>query len=184
MSRWVHLFSTDSLETRRTCICRRHADYPMNGNPEGFGDRAFPRDICLGVEFLTMVDSFSELNGATMLVPGSREFLTPPPGEYATAYPEGAEHVCAPAGTVLLFDAKMWHRAHRNRSDGDRCAILNNVLPQWVMPMIDQAPCYDEFILSGKADASLTQRERRDTDKIMQNVIGGKPIRTYTRERL
>jgi hypothetical protein len=50
--------------------------------------------------------------------------------------------------------------------------------------MIDQAPCYDEFVLSGRADAALTQRERRDTDRIMQNVIGGQPIRTYERGKL
>jgi len=106
---------------------------------------------------MTMVDPFLEDNGATMIVPGSRDFNRMPPAEFATKHPDGAEGVFAPAGSVLLFDAKMWHRSHWNLSANDRCAILNNVLPQWVMPMVDQSDCYDEFVSSGRADAVLTQ---------------------------
>ena len=71
------------------------------------------------------------------------------------------------------------HRTHRNRTSADRCAILNCVIPQWVMPMLDQSAEYERFVASGVGEVALTARERRDADMVMQNKVGGMPIRTF-----
>ena len=114
-------------------------------------------------------DDFSELNGATMFVPGSfREKYRPPP-ETAEEHPAGAEHLEAPAGTCLLFDIRTYHRNHWNRSGAPRAAILGNIVPRWVMPHTNEhEPAYDRFVESGRADETLTPRERRDADNIMR----------------
>ena len=53
------------------------------------------------------------------------------------------------------------------------------MLPQWVMPMMDQSTEYAEFVRSGRADAALTPRERQDAEMLMQNIVQGKPIQTF-----
>jgi ectoine hydroxylase-related dioxygenase (phytanoyl-CoA dioxygenase family) len=112
-------------------------------------------------------------------VPKSRDQNGPPPPSAQSSDPPGAEQLIAPAGSVLIFDIRTWHRSYWNRSGSDRCAILNNVLPQWVMPMMDQSKEYTEFVSSGLADAALTPRERQDADMLMQNIVQGKPIQTF-----
>ena len=54
------------------------------------------------------MDPFTEANGGTMLVPGSRDENRGPPPEAQEEHPEGAEHLEAPAGTALLFDVRTW----------------------------------------------------------------------------
>lgn len=75
-----------------------------------------PDNVCLGCEWITCIDEFEELNGATMFVPGSFNEKYRPPPETAAEHPHGAEHLEAPAGTALLFDIRTWHRNHWNRS--------------------------------------------------------------------
>ena len=60
------------------------------------------------MEYITCVDPFTEANGGTMLVPGSRDENRGPPPEAQEEHPEGAEHLEAPAGTALLFDVRTW----------------------------------------------------------------------------
>jgi hypothetical protein len=56
-----------------------------------------------GCEFLTCVDAYTAENGATWLVPGSRDNNSPPPPSATDEHPDGAEQLIAPAGTVLIF---------------------------------------------------------------------------------
>ena len=69
-----------------------------------------------------MLSEFTAANGATELVPGSHlSGGHPHPTEqhaYDIAQPEG------PAGTLLVFDGRLWHGTGANSSNGDRLGVL------------------------------------------------------------
>jgi len=72
-----------------------------------------------------MLDDFTPENGATRLVPGSHKLARQP--DYVAG--EGnVETVpaCAPAGTVMIFDCRLWHQTGANVTrDQRRHGILN-----------------------------------------------------------
>ena len=74
--------------------------------------------------------------------------LPPPewdrPGEHSVTPPE-AQQVEAASGSVLLYDARMWHRQHVNRSDHSRAAMLNALTPGWIVPQFDQSDFFATF---------------------------------------
>ena len=78
----------------------------------------------------------------------------------------------APAGSVIMYDSKTWHRAppERNRSGADRIAILNAVTPRYIVPMIDMKADLENAVQaskSGEWDQHLTARERREMDAML-----------------
>jgi ectoine hydroxylase-related dioxygenase (phytanoyl-CoA dioxygenase family) len=71
-----------------------------------------------------MLDDFTEDNGATRLVPGSHLLGRQP--DYGRG--EGNVEtipVCAPAGSVMIFDGRLWHQTGANVTDRPRHGILN-----------------------------------------------------------
>jgi ectoine hydroxylase-related dioxygenase (phytanoyl-CoA dioxygenase family) len=72
-----------------------------------------------------MLDDFTPENGATRLVPGSHLLGRQP------SYVEGEDDtvtvpVCAPAGSVMIFDGRLWHQTGANvTKDEFRHGILN-----------------------------------------------------------
>lgn len=81
--------------------------------------------------------------------------------------PEGSQQMCAPAGSVIMYDSKTWHRAppERNVSGEDRIAILNAVTPRYIVPMIDMTNDLENAVQAskhGKWDEHLTARERKE----------------------
>lgn len=64
------------------------------------------------------VDDFTADNGATCFVPGSHLLhRLPEPGEDAVAVP-----MEAPAGSLVVFESRLWHRTGFNRTDDERRA--------------------------------------------------------------
>jgi ectoine hydroxylase-related dioxygenase (phytanoyl-CoA dioxygenase family) len=72
-----------------------------------------------------MLDDFTPENGATRIVPGSHRMGRQP--DYAAG--EGnvlAVPVCAPAGSVMIFDGRLWHQTGENTTAGEyRRGVLN-----------------------------------------------------------
>lgn len=71
-----------------------------------------------------MLDDFTPDNGATRIVPGSHKWGRQPDydlGEGDTL----TEPACAPAGSVMVFDGRLWHQTGANTSDAPRHGILN-----------------------------------------------------------
>jgi len=64
------------------------------------------------------VDDFTADNGATCFVPGSHRLHRPPgPDDVVTAVP-----MEAPAGSLVVFESRVWHRTGFNRTADERRA--------------------------------------------------------------
>jgi hypothetical protein len=64
------------------------------------------------------IDDFTSANGATCFVPGSHLLhRLPTPDDDVTAVP-----MEAPAGTLVVFESRLWHRTGYNRTDDQRRA--------------------------------------------------------------
>jgi ectoine hydroxylase-related dioxygenase (phytanoyl-CoA dioxygenase family) len=90
-----------------------------------------PRPAPLAITVVWAIEDFTADNGATELVPGSHRW-----GDEHPDAP-GARSVAPvaavmPAGSVLVFDAALWHRGGHNRSAGTRLAIS----PQYCQPYL------------------------------------------------
>lgn len=91
-------------------------------------DQTFARppwpQYALVANSMWMLDDFTAENGATRLVPRSHLLGREP--DYSAG--EGNVETlpaCAPAGSVLIFDGRLWHQTGANRTDEPRHGILN-----------------------------------------------------------
>ena len=75
-----------------------------------------------GMNFAWLLDDFTADNGATEVVPGSHRAA----GDDVdpTALADQAVPVIAPAGTLMVFESRLWHRTGRNRSSNPRAALF------------------------------------------------------------
>ena len=78
----------------------------------------------------------------------------------------------APAGSVLLYDARTWHRAGVNRTDERRAAMLQAVTPMYVMPFSDTSKTYKAFVAAPLA-GELDDRERGELARLLVHRIVG-----------
>ena len=98
-----------------------HTDDPFYHTP-----RPHPRT--LGVTVIWAIEDFTADNGATELIPGSQRWADEHPDDRRAP----AIAAVMPAGSVLMFDAAVWHRGGANRSAGTRLAIS----PQYCQPYL------------------------------------------------
>ena len=91
----------------------------------------------LMINLLLMLDDFSTDNGATWLLSGSHQ-EPQAPAHFETA----AQQICAPAGSLLLFDARVWHAAGHNHSLRPRRALTLTWTRPWFKPQFDYLAGY------------------------------------------
>jgi ectoine hydroxylase-related dioxygenase (phytanoyl-CoA dioxygenase family) len=96
----------------------------------------------LALSALYAIDDFTEETGGTMLIPASHKSEAFPSAEYVSAH---AVTVAAPAGSILLFDAMIYHRSGVNRSGRPRRAV-NHI---YTLPLIKQQISFPKM-LGGK----------------------------------
>jgi len=85
----------------------------------------------LGISALYAIDDFTEETGGTWLIPASHKSETFPSSDYVRRH---RKQIDAPAGSILLFDAMIYHRAGVNRSGRLRRSV-NHI---YCVPMIQQ----------------------------------------------
>ena len=160
-----------------------HSDYPYHWGirvagqvPEGAGG------VPLGLQRNVCVSPFAKARGATAFKLGSHAHGHGPPEAWGTAAayakpgyraahglpysgPE-ADVIEAPAGSIILYDARTWHRAGVNRTAEPRAAILQAMTPMFVLPKNDTSGAYRHFLQS-EAHTALTSRERRELRQLM-----------------
>jgi len=72
-----------------------------------------------GLNVTWCIDDFTADNGATRVVPGSHRLNRPPTGDERTADCVALE---APAGTMIAFEGRVWHRTGNNSTVDQRRA--------------------------------------------------------------
>lgn len=88
---------------------------------------------------ILMVDAFTAENGATRFVPGSH-LQTREPGEVMNnpkdAHPEQVL-ACGPAGSIIIFNASVWHGYSANQASTPRRSIAAHFVPRHATPSPD-----------------------------------------------
>lgn len=170
-----------------------HSDFPyLWGIDRHVGGGRIPAgktgDLVLGIQRNICVTDFTRGNGATRFKLGSHRRNAGPPADWGlgVAYrrpghrkrhglPYGgpeADVIEAPAGSVLLFDARTWHRAGLNETDSRRAAILQAVAPPYIMPFADSGAAFKTFVRSAPW-REISDRERRELESLLVYEIVG-----------
>ncbi len=142
----------------------------------------------MGVQRNLCVSEFTKENGATCFKLGSHTRGEGPPVEWATGntarepgYREAkglpytgpdADVIEAPPGSYIVYDSRIWHRAGVNRTEHKRAAMLQAVVPMYIMPFMDTSRPYKDFIHSPLVE-ELTELERKELEAIMVNKMVG-----------
>jgi ectoine hydroxylase-related dioxygenase (phytanoyl-CoA dioxygenase family) len=73
------------------------------------------------------LDDFTEVNGATVLVPGSHRW-----GDRIATPEEATVTAVMPAGSVLFYGGKLWHGGGANVSDRPRLGVILEYACSWL----------------------------------------------------
>ena len=102
-----------------------------------------------------MLTDFTTRNGGTFIVPGSHKLTDNPAGETLTGFDKDGPHpdqlqVTGTAGSVLLYDSRLWHAVAANVSDDLRVALIIRYAPWWLnlTPSIRGTPDHDRMVLA------------------------------------
>ena len=111
-----------------------HADWPYNQGFEVCLPSPYP-DLILQLATLWMLSPFRDDNGGTLVVPGSHRSSNNPTGDngvepYSPC--PGELQVTGTAGSVLVYDSRLWHASGPNRSDSPRVALVARYVPWWL----------------------------------------------------
>ena len=96
-----------------------------------------------------LLDDFTEENGATWYLPRSQWQAEPPSEE---EFYETARRLIAPAGSVLFFNARIWHAGGDNHTSRWRHALTINMCRPYMKQRIDIPRAMTGMDLSGVSD--------------------------------
>lgn len=109
----------------------------------------FPRVLngyMASINIMFAIDEFSEQTGATLVVPGTHQMMTPPSNDYLRTNAVAME---CPAGSIVVFDSTLWHAAGANTSGRDRLAINHQFTRSYIKQQIDYVRALgDEVVLA------------------------------------
>ena len=166
-----------------------HSDFPYHWGTGARGQVPTPSGKTrLGVQRNVCVSEFSKIRGATAFKLGSHAREEPPPESWGTALTHArpgyrkehglpyngpdADIVEAPGGSIILYDSRTWHRAGVNRSDHPRAAMLQAMLPMYVLPKNDTSQSYRQFLESPMPD-QLNDRVKNEVRNLMVHQFIG-----------
>ena len=129
----------DNCQTESIYVHANHVDQRFR--------LATPETIMLNI--LIFVDEFTVDTGATWLYPGSHRDLK-------HVKDESAIQVVGSAGSVLVWDSRLLHRAGNNQSGRHRRAISLMLTRPWIKPQFD----YSDFVVKNSM--------RSTSDKVSQ----------------
>ncbi|WP_221763352.1 phytanoyl-CoA dioxygenase family protein [Methyloradius palustris] len=121
-----------------------HACNPVGGLPKKLNyvhnihrdTRTFIPEYHFRINMLVMLNDFTEENGATQVLVGSHRSSEPPDEEF---FNENYVQLLGRAGTVVLFDSYLWHRAGLNVTEKNRVALTLSYGPAFIKPQMDYA---------------------------------------------
>lgn len=98
------------------------------------GIRPLIMDFPVGLNMLWFLDDVTAKNGGTRVVPGSHQSHMGPENPFVSDETVAAE---GPAGTVLLFDSRLWHGGGANSTTKKRYAIISYFYRDWMRQQIN-----------------------------------------------
>jgi ectoine hydroxylase-related dioxygenase (phytanoyl-CoA dioxygenase family) len=113
-----------------------HSDWPYNQTNASHVLAPYP-DTMMHLSSIWMLTDFSAENGGTLLIPGShRSAENPSKGDIEgidrdAPYPTET-HAKGTAGSVLLYDSRLWHAVAPNLGDEARVALIVRYAPWWL----------------------------------------------------
>ena len=109
-----------------------HVDWPFGQGIGSYVPAPIP-NITMNLPSFFMLTDFTQENGATIVVPGSHRSKQNPNGDPSLSYARQSEiQVTAPAGSVLIFDGRLWHKGGSNYSRGRRLFCGISYVPWWL----------------------------------------------------
>lgn len=111
-----------------------HSDWPFNQNSACHVPAPYP-DCLMHLTTLWMLSEFTAENGGTLIVPGSHRESDNPTGnhEHAGDQPHPREiSATGKAGSVLVFDSRLWHSTAKNTTQVQRVALAVRYAPWWL----------------------------------------------------
>lgn len=108
-----------------------HADWPYNQGSAAHIPAPYP-DYVMHIVTMWMLTDFTEANGATILVPGSHRKRDHPRGAHAMSPDPTEVRMLGEAGSVVAFDARVWHAAATNLTSHSRVSVLVRYAPWWL----------------------------------------------------
>ena len=179
-----------------------HSDFPYHwgifatrGTGPEIPTHNFP-ELVMGVQRNLCVSEFRKENGATCFKLGSHVLGEGPPDEWGPSHiyrqqgyraahglpynGPNADVVEAPGGSYILYDSRIWHRAGVNRTKLKRAALLQAIIPVYIVPKTDTSRAYRNFISSPLVE-ELTPLALKELKALMITKIegsGGKHVVT------
>ena len=129
-----------------------HADWPYNATNSTHVKAPYP-DALMHLSSIWMLTEFSAANGGTFIVPGSHRHTDNPAGETLGGFDRDGPHpqqiqVSGSAGSVLLYDSRLWHAVAPNVSGEARVALIIRYAPWWLnlTPTIRGTPDHERMV--------------------------------------
>ena len=110
-----------------------HSDWPFNQKHAAAIEAPYP-DTPLLLTVIFMLSAFTLENGATRLVPGSHRIphnWSAHYGENNRPHHQSEVRVTGAAGSVLMFDSRLWHAPAINHTDRPRAGVTVRYGPWW-----------------------------------------------------
>jgi ectoine hydroxylase-related dioxygenase (phytanoyl-CoA dioxygenase family) len=137
----------------------------------------------LGVQRNVCISPFTRESGATAFKLGSSAYDQGPPAswglggaydrpghraEFGLPYcgPE-ADVVETPGGSIILYDSRTWHRAGVSAIPKRRSAMLQAMIPAFMMPFFDCSSAFHDFL----KQPFLTELNNRELAEIQSLMI-------------
>ena len=113
-----------------------HADWPYNSTNASHLPAPYP-DATLHLSTIWMLTDFTVDNGATLVVPGSHRMADNPATGHMAQVDQDAPYptetqATGRAGSVLMYDSRLWHAVAPNRSRAPRAALIVRYAPWWL----------------------------------------------------
>jgi hypothetical protein len=111
-----------------------HADWPFNQSLASCVAAPYP-DVAMQLSGILMLTEFTPETGGTLIVPGSHRSSDNPTtdngidryGRYPTEM-----HVTGAAGSMLIYDSRLWHAVAPNLTASPRVAVTVRYGPWWL----------------------------------------------------
>ena len=130
-----------------------HADWPWNGT-NSTHVRAPYADVMMHLSSIWMLTPFTGTNGATLILPGSHRTGNNPAAGDIDSFDQDAPHpdeqqATGSAGSVLLYDSRLWHAVAPNQSDSARVALVVRYAPWWLnlTPTMHGTPDHERMVV-------------------------------------